>query len=216
MDLESVTQSEVSQKGKNKYCILTYICEIKQNGRDEFLLIFLHCIQIKLQINTIQIVTFFFSLTLMTRNIWDTFNTECKFYWNDWLPMPDPKLFKYLNTVYFILFFTLQYCIGFAIHQHASIPGVHVFPILNPTPTSLPIPSLCVIPVHHPQASCILHRAWTGDSFLIWYYTCFNAILPNHPPSLSHRVQKTSQQDPLWPTSQNIGNKSKNKHMGSN
>jgi len=26
----------------------------------------------------------------------------------------------------------------------------------------------------------------------IWYYTCFNAILPNHPTlSLSHRVQKT-------------------------
>ena len=38
------------------------------------------------------------------------------------------------------------------------------------------------IPVHQPQASCILHRIWTGNSFLIWYYTCFNAILPNHPP----------------------------------
>ena len=37
------------------------------------------------------------------------------------------------------------------------------------------------IPVHQPQASCILHRTWTGDSYLIWYYTCFNAFLPNHP-----------------------------------
>ena len=64
-------------------------------------------------------------------------------------------------------FFTLQYCIGFAIHQHASTTGIHVFPILNPPPTSLPIPSLWVIPVHQPQASCILHRTWTGDSFLI-------------------------------------------------
>ena len=54
-------------------------------------------------------------------------------------------------------------------------------PILNPPPTSLPIPSLWVIPGHQPQASCILHQTWTGDSFLIWYYTCFNAILPNHP-----------------------------------
>ena len=70
--------------------------------------------------------------------------------------------------------------------------GVHVFPILNPSPTSLPVPSLWVIPVHQPQASCILHQNWTGDSFLTWYYTCFNAILPNHPTlSLSHRVQKT-------------------------
>ena len=76
---------------------------------------------------------------------------------------------------------TLQYCIGFAIHQHESATGVHVLPILNPPPTSLPIPSLWVITVHQPQASCILHQTWTGDSLLICYYTCFNAILPNHP-----------------------------------
>ena len=70
--------------------------------------------------------------------------------------------------------------------------GVHVFPILNPPPTSLPVPSLWVIPVHQPQASCILHWTWTGNSFQIRYYICFNAILPNHPTlALSHRVQKT-------------------------
>ena len=50
-----------------------------------------------------------------------------------------------------------------------------------PPPTSLCIPSLWVIPVHQPQASCIMHQTWTGDSFHIWYYTCFNVILPNHP-----------------------------------
>ena len=70
--------------------------------------------------------------------------------------------------------------------------GIHVFPILNPTPSSLPIPSLWVMPVHQPWASCIMHWTCTGDSFHIWYYTCFNAILPNHPTlTLSHRVQKT-------------------------
>ena len=62
---------------------------------------------------------------------------------------------------------TLQHCIGFAIHQHESATGIHVFPILNPTPFSLPVPSLWVVPVHQPQASCILHQTWTGNSFLI-------------------------------------------------
>ena len=87
---------------------------------------------------------------------------------------------------------TLQYCIGFAIHQHESTTGVHMFPVLNPHSPSLPVPSLWVISVHQPRASCSMHRTWNGDSFHIWYYTCFNAILPNHPTlSLSHRVQKT-------------------------
>ena len=70
--------------------------------------------------------------------------------------------------------------------------GCTRIPHPEPPPTSFSIPSLWVIPVHQPQASCILHRTWTGDSFHIWYFTCFNAILPNHPTlALSHRIQKT-------------------------
>ena len=68
--------------------------------------------------------------------------------------------------------------------------GVPVFSILIPPPTSLSIPSLWVIPVHQPQASCILHQTWTDDSFLIWYYTCFNAILPYHRPPPSPTESK--------------------------
>ena len=67
-----------------------------------------------------------------------------------------------------------------------------MLPILNPRPSSLPIPSLWPVPVHQPQASSIVHRTWTGDSFHTWYFTCFHAILPNLPTlSLSHRVHKT-------------------------
>ena len=35
MDLETVIQSEVSQKEKNKYRILTHVCGTWKNGRDE-------------------------------------------------------------------------------------------------------------------------------------------------------------------------------------
>ena len=44
-------------------------------------------------------------------------------------------------------FLTLQYCIGFAIYQHESATGIHVFPILYPPPSSLPVPSLWVVQI---------------------------------------------------------------------
>ena len=37
MDLETVVQSEVSQKEKNQYCILMHICGIQKNGTDELI-----------------------------------------------------------------------------------------------------------------------------------------------------------------------------------
>ena len=103
------------------------------------------------------------------------------------------KLSCCLHFLSFFLFFFFDFTILYWFYHTSTCirHGCTRVPILKPPPTSLPIPSLRVIPEHQPQASCILHRTWTGYSFLIWD-TCFNAILPNHPPiSLSHRVQKT-------------------------
>ena len=57
----------------------------------------------------------------------------------------------------FYFIFTLQYCISFAKYRNESATGIHVFPILNPPPSSLPIPSFWVVPVHYPKhpVSCI-------------------------------------------------------------
>ena len=65
----------------------------------------------------------------------------------------------------FILFLNLKHCISFAKHQNESTTGIHTLPILSPPPSSLPTPSLWVVPVHQPQASSIMHRTWTGNSF---------------------------------------------------
>ena len=76
--------------------------------------------------------------------------------------------FFFFNNLFSLFYFlTLQYSICFAIYQNESATGIHVFPILNPPPSSVPIPPLWVVPVHQPQASSIVHQTWTGNSFQI-------------------------------------------------
>ena len=101
------------------------------------------------------------------------------------------SFFKFLNFTILYWFFHISTWIC---HRYTHVPlnTCNTGSILNPPPSSLPVPFLWVVPVHQPQESSIMHRTWTGDTFHIWYYTCFNAILPSHPTfSLSHRVQKT-------------------------
>ena len=84
--------------------------------------------------------------------------------------------------LFFLLYFALQYCIGFAIHWHKSTTGVHEFPALNPSPITFPISSLWIIPVHQPQASCnpTSNIDWQFVSYMIVYmFQC-------HSPKSSH------------------------------
>ena len=79
-------------------------------------------------------------------------------------------LFLFFN---FIILYWFCHISKWIRHRFTGVP--------HPEPSSLPVPSIWVIPVHQPQASSIVHWTWTGNSFHIWYYTCFNAIFPNDP-----------------------------------
>ena len=94
------------------------------------------------------------------------------------------------------LIFFLQCCIGFAIHQHESATGVHMFPILNPPPTSLlyhPSGSTqCTSPKH--PVSCIEPGLVTHFLYdIIHVSRPFSQIIPPSPsPTESKRLFYTS------------------------
>ena len=91
---------------------------------------------------------------------------------------------------------TLQCCIGFAIHQHESATGIHVFPILNPLPSlslyHLSGLSQCASPKH--PVSCIepglaIHFIYD----IIHVSMPFSQIIPSSPsPTESKRLFYTS------------------------
>ena len=80
------------------------------------------------------------SASVLPMNIHDRFPLE----WTGWISLLSQGFFFFI----WFYFYTLHNCISFAKYQNESATGIHVFPTLNPPPSSLPIPSLWVVPVH--------------------------------------------------------------------
>ena len=112
------------------------------------------------------------------QRLWDTFFKKYKFIYFNWRLI------------------TLQYCIGFAIHQHESTTGIHVFPSWIPLlPPSLYHPSgssQCTSPKY--PVSCIepglaIHFIYD----IIHVSMPFSQIIPPSPsPTESKRLFYTS------------------------
>ena len=90
------------------------------------------------------------------------------------------SFFKKYKFIYFNWrLITLQYCIGFAIHQHESTTGIPAFPIPLPPPSP-------TLPLGRPSAPApsIQYRASNLDWRLISYMILY--MFQCHSPKSSH------------------------------
>ena len=105
-------------------------------------------------------------------------------------------LFLFLCVSILFYFLTLQYCIGFATYQHESATSIHVFPTLNPSPSSLSVPSFWVVPCTSQKnpVSCIELGLATRFIYDIIHVSMpFSKIIPPSPsPTESKRLFYTS------------------------
>ena len=81
----------------------------------------------------------------------------------------------------------------FAIHQHESVIGICVSPYPKSPPTSLPISSLWVDPVHRLWVPGFMHQTWTGRLFHIWSYICLEKEMATHSSILAWRILWTEE-----------------------
>ena len=103
--------------------------------------------------------------------------------------------FLYIYILNFILFLTLQYCIGFAIYQNESATGIHATGI-HPEPSSLLPPH--TIPLGHPSALALsiqyraLNLDWRLVSYMILYMFQCHSPKSSHPLPLPHSPKDCS------------------------
>ena len=68
--------------------------------------------------------------------------------------------------------------------------------------TCAPHPESAPPPQSHPSGSsrapCIMHWTWTGDSFHIWWFTCFSDVSPYHPAFLNQMIFPPSSPQTNW------------------
>ena len=91
--------------------------------------------------------------------------------------------FFFLIFISTLFYFTILY--WFLPYIDMNPPWVYMCsPSWTAPPTFLPIPSLRVIPMHQPQAPCIMHQTWTGDfvSHMIIYMFQCHSPKSYHPP----------------------------------
>ena len=129
-----------------------------------------------------------------------TARTSLNWHFSNFVSQPTSVLGDIMGIRFFFfywkLFITLQYCIGFAIHQHVSTTGIHVFPILNPLPPPSPYhpsgSSQCTSPKH--PVSCIERGLATRFIYDITHVSMpFSQIIPPSPsPTESKRLFYTS------------------------
>ena len=94
--------------------------------------------------------------------------------------------------ILFLLYFTLQYCFGFAIHWHESTTGVRAFPNMNP-PSHLPPHNISLGYPCAPAPSMLYPASnvdWRFVSYMIVYmFQC-------HSPKSSHALPLPLPQSP--------------------
>ena len=95
----------------------------------------------------------------------------------------------------FILFLNFTNCISFAKYQNESATGLHVFPILNPPPSSLPIPSLWVVKLMFCfPCLCLWNGLCSSSIFNVFMILLLFSIMAMQTYSPMNSVQ-----DFLWP-----------------